>query len=218
MEHTIYVAVVMHGIERLLTVLIGGLCMVLGWHLFSKNLDTSGQADISHAGWRMSLKRIGPGVFFALFGSFILITSLMQPIKGDVAPSPTPPANPHTAIATDQTPHAPGGSIVQMNSEGRNSALLIAHALNTAITVATMNRQSGGLSAELDDLKRSADRLTNLRDQIVANVLGTNLLKLWQKDGSEYKHDKSSLPLEERTQLDEVFKWMDEGVASESTP
>jgi hypothetical protein len=86
MDSALNVAIDIHAIERLAVVLIG-LCLVLGWRLFSKNLDHSGRADLSHAGWRVSLQRIGPGTFFALFGAGVLIASLVQPITASTAMS-----------------------------------------------------------------------------------------------------------------------------------
>lgn len=69
--------------ERLLAVLIGGLCVVLGYLLFTKlpdKTDSEGKLVLP-GGVNVWLSRIGPGVFFALFGAVIVGVSFKSPIE-----------------------------------------------------------------------------------------------------------------------------------------
>ena len=69
--------------ERLLAVIIGGLCVVLGYLLFTKlpeKADAEGKI-ILPGGINIWLSRIGPGVFFALFGAVIVAMSFGSPIQ-----------------------------------------------------------------------------------------------------------------------------------------
>src|SRR5947208_2112637 len=75
-------------LERLLIALVGGVCVVLGWKLFSLPLEHDGEADVRHRNFRLTLKRIGPGVFFALFGAAVLTTSLLRPLSMEMNESP----------------------------------------------------------------------------------------------------------------------------------
>jgi hypothetical protein len=68
----------MRGLERLAVVLIGGMAIYLGYRLFlAVKADASGEARISLPGdVTVMVSRVGPGVFFALFGSIVVAASL----------------------------------------------------------------------------------------------------------------------------------------------
>jgi hypothetical protein len=68
----------MRGLERLAVVLIGGMAIYLGYRLFlAVKADASGAAKISLPGdVTVMVSRVGPGVFFALFGSIVVAASL----------------------------------------------------------------------------------------------------------------------------------------------
>lgn len=87
--------VILRGIERIIVVLIGGISIYLGYRLFLKlpHLDSEGKITFP---WDISilLSRVGPGVFFALFGAAVVIFSLYRTIeyseqKPSVAPQAT---------------------------------------------------------------------------------------------------------------------------------
>jgi hypothetical protein len=69
--------------ERILGVLIGGLSVYLGYSLFTKlpdKTDSSGKV-ILPGGVSIWLSRVGPGIFFALFGATIVVTAFRQEIE-----------------------------------------------------------------------------------------------------------------------------------------
>ncbi len=65
-------------IERLLIVTFGGLSLVLGWNLFRASIFKSQEAEFSTGSVKIKLIRVGPGVFFALFGAAILCISVVN--------------------------------------------------------------------------------------------------------------------------------------------
>jgi hypothetical protein len=74
-------------IERVLAVAVGGLAIYLGYRLFiklPKQKDSEGKVtlpgDIS-----IYFSRVGPGVFFSLFGAAVVLVSLQQSLQIDVA-------------------------------------------------------------------------------------------------------------------------------------
>jgi hypothetical protein len=74
-------------IERVLAVIIGGLSIYLGYRLFIKlpeQKDSEGKVvlpgDIS-----IFFSRVGPGVFFSLFGAAVVVVSLQQGLELDRA-------------------------------------------------------------------------------------------------------------------------------------
>src|ERR1700719_1192457 len=66
--------------ERIIGVLIGGMCVYLGYSLFKKipNKTNSSGKLILPGGVSIWLSRVGPGTFFALFGAAIVITAFTQ--------------------------------------------------------------------------------------------------------------------------------------------
>jgi len=70
-------------IERLLAVIIGGMTVFLGYRMFLKipeSRDSQGKITLP---WNITvvLSRVGPGVFFALFGAGVVALSLYNEIK-----------------------------------------------------------------------------------------------------------------------------------------
>jgi hypothetical protein len=68
-------------LERLAVCIFAGISVVLGWHLFRVQIVDRQQAEFRWKEIAIRLTRVGPGVFFALFGSAILIFCLRSPIK-----------------------------------------------------------------------------------------------------------------------------------------
>lgn len=70
-------------IERCLAVAIGGFCIFFGYRLFlalPEVRDASGQFSLP-MNIRIVVSRVGPGVFFALFGAGIVALSLYRSIE-----------------------------------------------------------------------------------------------------------------------------------------
>jgi hypothetical protein len=69
-------------LERITVVLIGGIAIFLGYRLFFNvpyKRDHEGQLELP--GVKIVLSRVGPGIFFAAFGSIVLFYSLTQEVK-----------------------------------------------------------------------------------------------------------------------------------------
>jgi len=82
MEQHFFELVITRSAERIIGVLLGGLAIFLGYKLFinvPQSTDSSAEVDIT-AKVKVILTRIGPGVFFALFGAGIVLSSYCYPI------------------------------------------------------------------------------------------------------------------------------------------
>ena len=69
--------------ERLLGVAIGGMSVFLGYRLFAKvplKTDSAGKLLLP-GGTRIVLSRVGPGVFFSLFGAAIVLTAFTRGVE-----------------------------------------------------------------------------------------------------------------------------------------
>jgi hypothetical protein len=78
-------------VERILGVLIGGVLIYFGYRLFlslaGKRGRDRGAGEFSFAGGnKIKLSKVGPGVFFALFGAGLIVFSLVKPVSLTVSP------------------------------------------------------------------------------------------------------------------------------------
>lgn len=80
--------IVLRLVERIASVAVGGLMIYLGYRLFSQvrgKAESSG--DFSLGGGRhIKLSKVGPGVFFALFGTGLIIFSITRGIEVSTRP------------------------------------------------------------------------------------------------------------------------------------
>lgn len=66
------------GIERLIIVLFAGSSIFLGWNLFRVGVVEPQSASFSGQGYKFTLQKAGPGIFFTLFGSVVLSIALIN--------------------------------------------------------------------------------------------------------------------------------------------
>ena len=79
--------ILIRGAERIIIVLIGGASIWMGWRLFAAlGADASQSAEFGGASLTIKLQKVGPGIFFALFGSLLIAASFWNPSKAsDIA-------------------------------------------------------------------------------------------------------------------------------------
>ena len=129
------IAIVARHLERLLIVVGGGLSIVLGYQMFlaiprTEKDEGEGKVELP-GGISIYVTRVGPGVFFALFGAIILGLGLQQGLKLEVREqrpavgSPASGGAPAVATVTERkysSLSTAGGSGQQREAE-RTSAL-----------------------------------------------------------------------------------------------
>jgi len=94
--------------ERLLGLLAGALCVVLGYRLFINlpdKVDSNGKVVLP-GGISIWLSRVGPGVFFALFGAAIVGYSFTSTVKATYEQSAAPTATASGTTASGATGQA----------------------------------------------------------------------------------------------------------------
>jgi hypothetical protein len=104
---------VWRAMERLINVLIGALAIYLGYRLFinlpERREDHEGKMKLLLPGdVSVYVSRVGPGIFFALFGTAIVLTSFVQTLK--VTPGAAPSGAKTTSVA-DASPPAPTATL-----------------------------------------------------------------------------------------------------------
>ena len=92
---TVMAVVITRATERILLVLVGALAIYLGYSLFRHIPSTAKGAALGEGkielpgGVSIFLTRIGPGVFFALFGIAVIGYSVTRPVNLDFPAAPT---------------------------------------------------------------------------------------------------------------------------------
>lgn len=112
--------ILFRGVERLITVIFGGLSIYWGFRLFDRVYQTSGELEAKGASFSINLRKVGPGVFFALFGMAIMVSSLTA--KLDTTQSRTT-----SAAQTTSSPVAASSPA----SSAPGSAALVSDAMRT---------------------------------------------------------------------------------------
>jgi hypothetical protein len=89
--------------QRILSILIGGMLVYFGYRLFlslpGKRGSDGGSGEFSLGrGSKVKLSKVGPGVFFAIFGAGLIAYSFAKPMKVNIPA--TAPTTPDAAIGS----------------------------------------------------------------------------------------------------------------------
>lgn len=104
-------------IIRFLQILAGVLLCILGYRLFRQVPTSNGTAEFSlteHL--KFNLSKVGPGVFFALFGAAIMVQAIKSPVRLERESSPiaskTAPAQERLLIAGQRDATVAEGAVL----------------------------------------------------------------------------------------------------------
>ncbi len=148
--------IVLRMVERIVGVLLGGLLIYFGYRLFlslpGRRGRESGTGDFSFAGGnKIKLSKVGPGVFFALFGAGLIVFSLMRSVSLTVSPPASNAPAPKPGVVGASTFKFVGAVSVPETEEDRARLRVEAEREITAL-----NRALDGTSAtERPELERA---------------------------------------------------------------
>ena len=159
----------MRMVERLLGLLSGALCVVLGYRLFinlPEKTDSSGKVVLP-GGVNIWLSRVGPGIFFALFGAAIVAYSFASTVK----------VTNEQGMAPSQTSSdAPGAALAMRRQEIAAMSARSTTSITAEQTIIELRGSMADLNAAIDRLGR--DVAPPERDRLVAGLQNTKLLLL----------------------------------------
>lgn len=163
--------IVMRGLERLLVVIGGGLAIYLGYRLFLDMPSAergSGKVNLP-GGISIYLSRVGPGVFFSLFGAIVIGLSLHYGIAF---------TDSDRAAMTVATGPASGveRSWTGMTEASRTAPIDSAERARVTAIVAALNRFEGALPDDLKTTERLTLRyaLRDARERLLVSVWNSN--------------------------------------------
>ena len=116
--------IILRMLERILGVLIGAGLVYLGYRLFldvpAKRGSAGGSGDFSIAGGnKIKLSKVGPGVFFALFGAGLVVFSLTRSVSLTTTGNPAPTETGSTAKSPVASVKFIGATGLPSNDEER---------------------------------------------------------------------------------------------------
>jgi hypothetical protein len=105
--------ILLGAFQRILSILIGGMLIYFGYRLFlsvpGKRGRDGGSGEFSLGGAnKVKLSKVGPGVFFAIFGAGLIAYSFAKPMKVNI-PGAAPSAQ--TSPAAQGAPNAASGAV-----------------------------------------------------------------------------------------------------------
>jgi hypothetical protein len=105
--------ILLGAFQRILSILIGGMLIYFGYRLFlslpGKRGRDGGSGEFSLGGAnKVKLSKVGPGVFFAIFGAGLIAYSFAKPMKVNI-PGAAPSAQ--TSPAAQGAPNAASGVV-----------------------------------------------------------------------------------------------------------
>jgi hypothetical protein len=175
--------------QRILSILIGGMLVYFGYRLFLSlpgkrgREGGSGEFSLGRSN-RVKLSKVGPGVFFAIFGAGLIAYSFARPMKVNI---PTAAVNGPNAAAAPSAATAP--------KENKSTVGAASFSYVGAVSAPETDEDRARMRAETQEdiiaLNRALDRANaSERPQIERAVVRAKVAlmePLWAEDWGELK-------------------------------
>jgi len=188
--------IIARTLERVLIIAIGGASLWMGWQLFLRlQTQIDQQAEFSYKDLKVQLQKVGPGIFFALFGTVLLSISLYNLPSLD------------NQIAKNQNSASSATIIRMLGANNPQELERMITALNLAINVAETENIREVPVRYLTDFKDGAGAIAVMRNQLLGIRFGLPALASWLKYREEYRSGGRSMDanvLEDVRKVDEL--------------
>lgn len=174
--------------QRILSILIGGMLVYFGYRLFlslpGKSGRDGGSGELSLGrGSKVKLSKVGPGVFFAIFGAGLIAYSFAKPMKVNIPAVQSAPSAASSPSA-QTTPSAATGVLA-------TSGFSYIGAVSAPETDEDRARMRTETQEDIIALNRALDRLNaSERPQLERAVVKAKVAlmePLWAEDWGELK-------------------------------
>ena len=174
--------IITRAAERLLVVVGGLLGIYFGYRLFTKGVVVDQAASGEFRSFKLSLGRVGPGVFFALFGTGLLGYSLVNPIK----------VNPDS------------NSLIFAHKGTVEEQLALVKTLNVLQGLRADPDFKLPEFYPAASFAKAIDVLEARRDRYIIDVFGTDRYELYLAERDVYMRSPQSFEAQERAELREI--------------
>jgi branched-subunit amino acid transport protein len=162
--------------ERILLIPVGALAIYLGYCLFRlipSSADSAGKVQLP-GGISIFLTRIGPGVFFALFGAGLIGYSATRPVEFSI-PAVISAVSPN--LASEKTPHQAASQVGGVKYSGAMEMPASVGSLKPEDVVAKLNGYTEDVRARLD--KAAAEEIAETIKAAKLAVMTSNWSAEW---------------------------------------
>jgi hypothetical protein len=195
------VAVFARCAERLLIASGGVLALYFGYHLFLSRILKGQDAELQKGDLKIKLMKVGPGAFFAIFGSVIMIYGILNPLSFDKG---TYSGNePPSKQLVTPTPSA--GKFNYVDPSVLNAMRRRCQAINAARQL--LEDRIGQDPADKNRLLSVKETLTEDRDAIIVQQFGSDSLKLAKNKMDDFTVDPNKLSRSDRDTLRDLKPW-----------
>jgi len=194
------------AIERLLIVLFGGASLFLGWNLFRTGVLDPQAGEFEIQGWKANLRNAGPGTFFALFGTAILVWSMATVLSLSYPGQPT-----LTSPQSNDGQH--GGNVSWALGSPESGDL--AKAINTIIDYRVDFNDPFFNSPTSEKLVQEAvNILEEHRNRLVIAQFGKDAYNTYLSNIESYTKSPVSVGVDERETIEEILPWVEGTLAN----
>ncbi len=176
--------IILRAMERVLAVVVGGFCIYLGYRLFLRIPEQKeGEAEIKFPGdISIYIARVGPGVFFALFGAVIVGLSFYLDVEYFQQTPNHTPADQKIGYYRGLTPTQIRGDLASTQGDR----------LRLGLEIEYLNTLSGRLRKDLSERQRIEfeTRTESIKLALMHRVWGSdwgdfNDFQLWVEAGAD---------------------------------
>jgi hypothetical protein len=193
-------------VERLMICVFAGLSLTYGWNLFRVGVLTEQSAELAANGWRVNLKRVGPGAFFALFGSVVLAVSLRSPLTFPLNSCKECSNKTSNADAGKTQPQKDQAQVIYLEGADENVTKQWVASLNTILYVATPDKFSSATEKKV--VARTDEDLETLRNTLVIKKFGAPLFRDYNAYRKKLRDDGVQGTRQEQEKFEQIDEWM----------
>jgi hypothetical protein len=187
-------------IERLLVCLFAGLAILAGYKLFKVGIVDPQAADLRSKSFSLKLQKCGPGIFFGLFGTVILVMCLKDSLK---VGSPQKGAKPDAPYIIDYLGlnDGPGSKDV---CESINAFKNLGDPDTNGLMVVNRERT--------ERLKRALATFEILKESLIAKRFGVADIAFYYSNAPAIRENSPRIPTTRLPKLKEIQQWMEDSV------
>jgi hypothetical protein len=193
-------------VERLMICAFGGLSLTYGWNLFRIGVLNDQSAEFAAKGWRINLKRVGPGAFFALFGCAVLSLSLRSPLGLSLTTEQQATNRTIVGDSEKSSVNKTKSEAVYLENQDEQIAKRWVADLNTIFHVATPDKFPSATEKKV--ITRTEEDLETLRNTLVMRKFGGVLFQDYKVYQKKIKGEGWTPSEEERQKFSQIDEWM----------
>lgn len=181
------------GVERILIIVFSGISLILGWNLFKSGIHPDQNAVIKTGGLFIKLSKVGPGIFFALFGSAVFVYSLSSPIQ---------------YVEKNEEDNKGSSVNVSYLTSDQEKYLELSKSINTLQNISVIYNEGNMTDIDYSLFNSAVYNLEQERASWIVATFGLENYKQWEKNGDSFLINPENVSGEYRAVFEDMRHWM----------